>query len=198
MEAPGAPAPTPPGRRGRRWPWMAAGALVVLVILGGYIFAGTPSYSLYRFTAALQSHDATTALAYVDVDQAAQAATEVVVADFLARQRHPSNVVEAVGQGIARQAALQTVKPQVAARIRAEIGRIAADGSGNAGLPVGLLAVFLRVDVKRDGDQAWVTYNDPRQGPTRFRMSRQPDRSWKIAEFDRDWVRRQVQPHPAR
>lgn len=197
MEAPGFPARSAPGRRGRRWPWIA-GALAAVAFLGWFILAGTPSYSIYRFTAALRSHDAAAALAYVDVDQAAEAATEIVVTDFFARQGNPSNVVEGVGQGIARQVALQTVKPQVAARIRAEVGRIAADGNGGAGLPVGLVAVFLGVEVKRDGDQAWITYNDPRQGPTRFRMRRQPDRSWRIAEFDRDWVRRQMRQRPVR
>lgn len=38
-----------------------------------------------------------------------------------------------------------------------------------------------------------MTYTDARQGVTRFRMTQQFDRSWKITEFDRDWVRRQMQ-----
>jgi len=59
---------------------------------------GTPTYSLYRFASALQSRDATRALAYVDVDRVAEAAADVLVADAFARQRPPRNVFEPWGR----------------------------------------------------------------------------------------------------
>jgi hypothetical protein len=63
-------------------------------------------------------------------------------------------------------------------------------------LPLGLLAVIQGADMVRQGDEVWVTYTEPGQGVTRFKMSRQPDRSWKITSFDQDWVRHQVRQRP--
>ena len=168
------------------------------LLSGGFYVVGTPSYSLYCFAHALHSRDAAAALAHVDVDRVAEAAADVLVADAFARQRPPRNVFEAMGQGIARSAAQQNVKFQAAARVRAEVERMAdAAGQGSA-LPLGLLAVIQGADMVRQGDEVWVTYTEPGQGVTRFKMSRQPDRSWKITAFDKDWVRRQVRQRPPR
>jgi hypothetical protein len=170
------------------------GVFSALGLLSWYTLTGTPVYSVYRFTHAIQSRDADAAVEYVDMDRVAGAATEVLVADSFGRRRHSSNVFEAMGQGLA----LQTMKPQVAARVEAEIRRLAETGGGAGAVPVGLFAVFGGVGIRRDGDQAWVTYTDPRHGPTGFKMSRQADRSWKVTEFDPDWIRRQMRQHPPR
>jgi DUF2939 family protein len=191
-----APRPLPPPRRSRRW--LGIAVLAVTLLSGWFYVVGTPSYSLYRFAHALHSRDAATALAYVDVDRVAEAAADVLVADAFARQRPPRNVFEAMGQGIARSAAQLNVKLQAAARVRAEVQRMAdAAGRGSA-LPLGLLAVIQGADMARQGDEVWVTYTEPGQGVTRFKMSRQPDRSWKITAFDQDWVRHQVRQRPPR
>lgn len=191
-----APRPLPPPRRSRRWVGIAV--LAVTLLSGWFYVAGTPSYSLYRFAHALHSRDAAAALAYVDVDHVAEAAADVLVADAFARERPPRSVFEAMGQGIARSAAQQYVKLQAAERVRAEVQRVAdAAGQGSA-LPLGLLAVIQGADMVRQGDEVWVTYTEPGQGVTRFKMNRQPDRSWKITAFDKDWVRRQVRQRPPR
>ncbi|HEV8533013.1 MAG TPA: DUF2939 domain-containing protein [Methylomirabilota bacterium] len=191
-----APRPLPPPRRSRRW--LGIAVLAVALLSGWFYVVGTPSYSLYRFAHALHSRDPAGALAYVDVDRVAEAAADVLVADAFARQRPPRNVFEAMGQGIARSAAQQNVKLQAAARLRAEVERMAdAAGQGSV-LPLGLLAVIQGADMVRQGDEVWVTYTEPGQGVTQFKMSRQPDRSWKITAFDKDWVRRQVRQRPPR
>jgi len=192
-----APRPLPPPpRRSRRWLWIAV--LAAALLSGWFYVVGTPTYSLSRFASALQSRDATRALAYVDVDRVAEAAADVLVADAFARQRPPRNVFEAMGQGIARSTAEQTVKFQAAARVRAEVQRMAETAGQGSAMPVGLLAVIQGADMVRQGDEVWVTYTDPSQGVTRFKMSRQPDRSWKITAFDNDWVRRQARQPPPR
>jgi hypothetical protein len=188
------PLPSPP-RRSHRSLWIAVLTAVALLSVWFYV-VGTPTYSLYRFASALQSRDATRALAYVDVDRVAEAAADVLVADAFARQRPPRNVFEAMGQGIARSTAQQTVKFQAAARVRAEVQRMAETAGQGSAMPVGLLAVIQGADMVRQGDEVWVTYTDPSQGVTRFKMSRQPDRSWKITAFDNDWVRRQARQPP--
>lgn len=190
---PAQPASTHRGRRGL-WIPGALGVFAALGLLSWYTLTGMPVYSVYRFTHAIQSRDANAAVGYVDVDRVAGAATEVLVADYAGRRRQSSNVFEAMGRGLA----LQTMKPEIAARVEAEIRRLAESGGGAGAVPVGLFAVFGGVEIKRDGDQAWVTYSDPGQGPTGFKMSRQPDRSWKVTEFDPEWVRRQMRQHPPR
>ena len=192
-----APRPLPPPpRRSHRWLWIAV--LAAALLSGGFYVVGTPTYSLYRFASALQSRDATRALAYVDVDRVAEAAADVLVADAFARQRPPRNVFVAMGQGIARATAQQSVKFQAAARVRAEVQRMAETAGQGSAMPVGLLAVIQGADMVRQEDEVWVTYTDPNQGVTRFKMSRQPDRSWKITAFDNDWVRRQARQPPPR
>jgi hypothetical protein len=192
-----APRPLPPPPR-RSLRWLLIAVLAAALLSGWFYVVGTPSYSLYRFASALQSRDAARALAYVDVDRVAEAAADVLVADAFARERPPRNGFEAMGQGIARSVAQQSVKFQAAARVRAEVQRMAeAAGQGSA-MPVGLLAVIQGADMARQGDEVWVTYTDPSQGVARFKMSRQPDRSWKITSFDKDWIRRQARQPPPR
>ena len=179
--------PLPPPRRSHRSLWIAVLTAVALLSVWFYV-VGTPTYSLYRFASALQSRDVARALAYVDVDRVAEAAADILVADAFARQRPPRNVFEAMGQGIARSTAQQSVKFQAAARVRAEVQRMAEMAGQGSAMPVGLLAVIQGADMVRQGDEVWVTYTDPSQGITRFKMSRQPDRFWKITAFDQDWV----------
>ena len=179
---------------------VAAAALVLAALSGWYYLTGTPQYSLYRFAGAIHGRDASAAERFIDVDRVAQAASDVVVAQYLAGNSKAAHAIEALGQGTARTIAGQALKPLVAVRVRAEIRKAAeAGGSGTSGflLPAGIVAAFWGLDVAREGPGAWVIYRDPRAGQTRFRMTQQPDRSWRITEFDREWVGRHLKDAPA-
>jgi len=178
-------------RGSTRW-LLPAAALLLSALVVWYYLMGTPQYSVYRLAAAIHGRDAASAERFVDVDRIAQAASDTIAGDYLQHEPRAAQALEALGQGSARAAAARALKPLVAARVRAEIRKMAQNGGGERGvlaLPAGVLATFWGVEVAREAPDAWVTYTDPRRGATRFRMSQQPDRSWKITEFDRDWVR---------
>jgi hypothetical protein len=181
-----------------RW-LLPAAALLLVVLLVWYYVMGTPQYSLYRLAGALERHDTAATERFVDVDRIAQAASEIIAGDYLEQEPRAEKVLGALGLGSAR-AGARALKPLVAERIRAEIGKMAREGGAARGplaLPTGLVASFWVLDVKREPPDAWVSYEERGRGRTRFRMSQQPDRSWRITEFDRDWVRRQLrQPVP--
>jgi len=173
-----------------RW-LLPAAALFLAVLIVCYYVMGTPQYSLYRLAAALHRHDAAEAERFVDVDRIAQAASEVIAGDYLGREPRAAQVLGSFGLG----GAVRALRPLVAERVRAEIARMARDGSADRGplaLPAGLLASFWVLDVSREPPDAWVSYDERGRGQTRFRMTQQPDRAWRITELDRDWVRRQL------
>ena len=174
---------------------LAAAALVLAALVGWYYLMSIPQYSLYRFAGAIHAHDAAAAERFVDVDRVAQAASDVIIVEYLRGNSKAGQALEALGQGAARSVAGQALKPLVAARVRGEIRKMAESGGQGPGvlvLPAGIVMAFRGLAVARDAADAWVTYTDPRRGQTRFRMSRQPDRSWRITEFDGDWVRRHL------
>jgi predicted nucleic acid-binding protein len=171
---------------------LAAAALVLAALVGWYYVMGTPQYSFSRFAGAIHAHDAAAAERFVDVDRVAQAASDVIVAEYL---RGNSKAGQALGQGAARSVAGQAVKSLVAARVRGELRRMAETGGQGPSvlvLPAGMIAAFSGLAVEHDAEGAWVIYTDPRRGQARFRMSQQPDRSWRITELDLDWVRRHL------
>jgi hypothetical protein len=174
---------------------LVAAALVLAALLMWYYLMGTPQYSFSRFAGAIHAHDAAAAERFVDVDRVAQAASDVIVADYLRGNSKAANAIEVLGQGAAQSVAGQALKPLVAARVRGELGKMAETGGQGPSvlvLPAGMIAAFSGLAVERDAEGAWVTYTDPRRGKARFRMSRQPDRSWRITELDPDWVRRHL------
>jgi hypothetical protein len=185
----------------RAWVWGGPVAALALVALGGLYATTTPRYALYRLGVAMQQHDVAAAERYFDTDGIADRATDVIVADYFARQPAPTSEAEVNGRQLASSIAKRRLRPQVLARVRAEIRR-SVERSGihptSMALPVGLVAVLRSFEVSGSGPEAWVAYHDPAQGPIRFRMVRQPDRSWRIAEFDPDWVRRRTQENPPR
>ena len=173
-----------------RW-LLPAAALLLAALLVWYYVMGTPQYSLYRLAAALHRHDAAEAERFVDVDRIAQAASELIAGDYLGREPRAAQVLGSFGLG----GAVRALRPLVAERVRAEIARMARDGGADRGplaLPAGLLASFWVLDVSREPPDAWVSYDERGRGQTRFRMTQQPDRAWRITELDRDWVRRQL------
>jgi hypothetical protein len=187
------------GKRG--WVWGSAAAALVLATLTGLYATTTPRYALYRLGAAIQRHDVAAAERYFDVERIADRATDVIVTDFLDRQPAPATSAEANGRQLVASMAKRRVRPQVVARVRAEIRRSVERAGGQpvtVALPVGFVAVLQAFEVSRQGPDAWVAYRDPVQGPVRFRMSRQPDQPWRISEFDPDWVRRRVQEEQLR
>ena len=174
---------------------VAVAALALATLSGWYYLMGTPQYSLSRFAAAIHAHDAAAAERFINVDRVSQAASDVVASEYLGGNSAAARAIEALGEGTARTVAGQAVRPLVAARVRAEIRRIAAAGgseSGGFALPAGIVAAFWGLDVAREGPDVWVTYTEPRGEQTRFRMSQLPDRSWAITEIDREWVRRHL------
>jgi hypothetical protein len=174
---------------------LAAAALALAALVGWYYLMGTPQYSLYRFAGAIHAHHEAAAERFVDVDRVAQAASDVIVAEHLRGNSKAAQALEALGLGAARSVAGQALKPLVAARVRGEIRKMAETGGRGPGLlvlPAGMVAAFRELAVERNAADAWVTHTDPRRGQTRFRMSQQPDRSWRITEFDADWVRRHL------
>lgn len=176
-------------------------ATLVLAALGfWYYLMGAPQYSLYRLAHALDAHDLGAAERFVDVDRVAEAASEVIMREYLRANTRSAPSLEALGQAGARSAAGQMMKPLVAARVRSELRTMAEAGGKGPGVllpPAGIVVAFRELGVERDGGEAWVSYTHPRRGKTRFRMSQQPDRSWKIIEFDPDWVRRHLKGGPA-
>jgi hypothetical protein len=187
-----------PGRTAR-WPLPAA-SLLLAVLVAWYYLIGTPQYSIYRLTRALHDRDASAAERFVDVNRVAQSASDAIVAEYLTREPKAAQALEALAQGGARATAARAIEPLVAGRVRAEIRKMAdRGGSGPAGfvLPAGIVAAFWEPRVAREGADVWLTYTDRRGAQTRFRASQQPDRSWMITEFDREWVRRHLRDAPA-
>src|SRR6266851_5426316 len=74
----------------RGWAWGVPAALLGLVALAAVYATTTPRYALYRLGAAVQRHDVDDALRYFDVERIADRATDVLVADYLARQPAPA------------------------------------------------------------------------------------------------------------
>jgi hypothetical protein len=187
-----APGPPPRSRRVRRL--IGAGALILL-LWSWFDLTGQPQYSLYRLSSAIEAHDVAGAERYFDVEQISDAAARLVVADYLARQSGPTGPAQATGGQLGRSGAVEGMRPLVAVRVRAEIRRMvetAGPQQASIAVPAGFLGAFRAFQVSREGGEAWVSYADARKGVMRFRMTRQADRSWKITEFDRDWVRRQL------
>jgi hypothetical protein len=174
---------------------LAAATLVLAALVGWYYLMGTPQYSLSRFASALGAHDAAGAERFVDVDRVAQAASDVIVAEYLRGDPKAGQALDALGQGAARSVAGQALKPLVADRVRGEIRKMAASGGQGPGLlvlPAGIVAAFRGLAIEGDAEGTWVIYTDSRRGQARLRMSQQPDRSWRITELDPDWVRRHL------
>jgi len=186
-------------KRGRAW--AAPVILLVLAGLTGFYLTTTPRYALYRLGQAMQQHDVTAAEGYFDVERIADTATDVIVSDYLSRQPPPTTTAESNGRELVASLVRRRVRPQVVTRVRAEIRR-SVERAGiqetSMALPVGVLAVFQAFQVSRQGPDVWVTYRDPREGAVRFRMSRGPGQSWRVTEFDPEWVRRRVRDEQIR
>ncbi len=181
--------------------WGVPAAVLVLTAVGFFYVASTPRYALYRLGVAMQRHDVAAAERYFDVERIADAAAEVIVADYLARQPAPTTAAESAGHQLVAGIAKRRMRPQVVTRVRQEIRRSVERAGVHATalvLPIGALAVLRGFEVSSAGPDVWVTYRDPAQGPVRFRMSRQAERGWQISEFDREWVRRGVHEEPLR
>src|SRR5260370_18303389 len=132
----------------RGWAWGVPAALLGLVALAAVYATTTPRYGLYRVGAAVQRHDVDDALRYFDVERIADRATDVLVADYLARQPAPATPAEANGRQLVASLAKRRLRPQVIERVRTEVRRSvepAGARPGSAVLPVGAAAVPGRV-----------------------------------------------------
>jgi hypothetical protein len=185
----------------RGWGWAVPAVLLVLMALGGRYASTTPRYALYHLGAAMQRHDVAEAERYFDVERIADTAADVIAADYLSRQPAPTTEAEANGRRLVVTLIKRRVRPQLIARVRAEIRRSverAGVQPAAVALPVGVVAVLRAFHVARQGGDAWVTYQDPHEGPIRFRMRRQAGQPWRISEFDPEWVRRRAREEPIR
>jgi Protein of unknown function (DUF2939) len=183
-------------QRSRRLVWVVSAGLLFLLLWGWFDLSGRPQYSLYRLGAAIQSRDVVAAQGYFDIEKIADSAAQLLVADYFDRQPQPANDLQVVSRQMARDLAVQQMRPLVAARVRAEIQKTveaATPQQASLAVPAGLVGAFQSFAVSRQGGDAWISYLDAKQGVTRFRMMQQASRSWKITEFDREWVRRQTQ-----
>lgn len=181
--------------------WGVPVAVLVLAALGFFYVTSTPRYALYNLGMATQRHDVAAAERYFDVERIADAAADVIVADYLARQPAPTTAAESNGRELLASIVKRRVRPQVITRVRQEIRRSVERAGVHATslmLPIGALAVLRGFEVSGAGPDVWVTYRDPAQGPVRFRMSRQAGGGWQISAFDPEWVRRRVHEEPAR
>jgi hypothetical protein len=178
------------------------GGALLLVALGAVYATTTPRYALYRLGAAIDRHDVATAERYFDLERIADAATDVIVTDYLSRQPAPASAAEARGREIVAGIAKRRLRPAVLVRVRAEIRRSAERSgmqSASVVLPAGLLATLWAFEVSSDGPDVWVVYRgDAARGPVRFRMSRQPDRAWRISGLDPEWVRQRAREEQLR
>ena len=107
----------------RGWAWGVPAALLGLVALAAVYATTTPRYALYRLGAAVQRHDVDDALRYFDVERIADRATDVLVADYLARQPAPATPAEANGRQLVASLAKRRLRPQVIERVRTEVRR---------------------------------------------------------------------------
>jgi DUF2939 family protein len=185
----------------RRWAWVVPLVLLVLAALAGFYATTTPRYALYRLSEAMRRHDVTEAERYFDVERIADTAADVIVSDYLSRQPAPTTEAEVNGRQLVASIVKRRVRPQVITRVRSEIRR-SVERAGvqpvAVALPVGVVAVLRAFQISRQGGDAWVSYQDPHEGPIRFRMSHQADHPWRISEFDPEWVRRRAREEQIR
>jgi hypothetical protein len=188
-------------RREWRWAGPVLLLLLLLVALAGFYATTTPRYALYRLGEAVQRHDVVEAERYFDAERIADGAADVIVSDYLSRQPAPTSEAEVNGRQLVARFLKRRVRPQLITRVRAEIRRsVERAGVQPAAVawPVGVVAALRAFEISRQGGDAWVSYQDPREGPIRFRMSRQPDQPWRISEFDPEWVRRRAREEQIR
>lgn len=186
----------------RGWAWGGPAIALALVALGAAYASTTPRYALYRLGTAIDRHDVAAAERYFDLERIVDAATDVIVTDYLSRQPAPASAAEARGREVVAGIARRRLRPAVLVRVRAEIRR-SAERSGVPSapvvLPANLLATLWAFEISSDGPDVWVVYRgDVSRGPVRFRMSRQPGRSWRISELDPEWVRRRAREEQLR
>lgn len=185
----------------RGWVWAVPAVVLGLAALIGFYVPTTPRYALYRLGEAMRRHDVAAAERFFDVERIADHAADVIVADYLSRRPAPTTEAEANGRRLLASIVKRRVRPQLIARVRAEIHRSverAGIQRATVVLPVGVVAVLRGFRISRQGGDAWVSYQDPVEGPIRFRMSRQPDPPWRISELDPEWVRRRAREDPPR
>jgi Protein of unknown function (DUF2939) len=176
-------------------------AVLLLAVAGGLYATTTPRYALYRLGAAMQRHDLAEAERYFDVERIADTAADVIAADYLSRHPAPTTEAEANGRQFLTTLIKRRVRPQLVARVRAEIRRGVERADGPAApmtLPSGMIAVLRAFRITGQDGETWVSYQDSHEGSIRFRMSRQPGQPWRISEFDPEWVRRRVREQPIR
>jgi hypothetical protein len=174
---------------------------LLLATACGIYATSTPRYALYRLGVAIQRNDLAEAERYFDVERIADGAANVIAGDYLRRQPAPTTEAEANGRQLIVTLVKRRVRPQLIARVRAEVRRAVERAGGPAtpvALPTGLVAVLRAFRISGQDGDVWVSYQDPHEGPVRFRMSRQPGQPWRISEFDPEWVRRRAREEPIR
>jgi hypothetical protein len=75
--------------------------IIVLVLAGGFLYArGTPRYSIYLLTRALNNYDADEALRYIDVDSIAEGLAKSIFVDGSGQRKVSRDVSAAVSMNM--------------------------------------------------------------------------------------------------
>jgi hypothetical protein len=181
------------GRKRRRWPY-ALGAILLLLIIGGFVFwqiyKTRPSYSLALLVDAAQRNDAAAFDGVVD--------TSLVIQSFA-----PQVIDEATGRlGTALTpqmreritALVPTLIPNVAENLRGEVMQRVREKTTRAeGKPFFLMALLMPfiVDIKQEGDTAVVTAKSGERN-LELTMQRTPEKRWKVVAVKDDALAKRI------
>jgi hypothetical protein len=177
---------------------VAIALLLIAVLVGStwYSIAGTPEYSLYRLSHAIQARDVNAAERYLDVESVAKDVAEASVEYFRssAGQVAPtSGPWGQLGQAFAEsliELMLPGLKAKIENGVKETLRKSIAEGQTDNKLfaipnTVSDLRSKLRVD--RSGSAATATIYDGSKVVSKFKMAQQSNRTWKIAALDRQW-----------
>lgn len=168
-------------RKRRKWPFVL-GSILLLLIIGGFVFwqlyKSKPAYSLALLVDAAQRNDAAAFDKVVDTGQ--------VVGSFA-----PQVIDEATGRlGTALTPAMRkqietlvpTLIPNVAENLRSEVMKHIKEKTARAeGKPFFLVALFIpySVNIRQEGDTAIVT-DKSSERKLELTMQRTPENRWKV------------------
>ncbi|MBI2013924.1 MAG: DUF2939 domain-containing protein [Candidatus Rokubacteria bacterium] len=156
-------------------------ALVIGLGAGWYYVAGAPQYSLYLLALAFQDRDEAAIARHFDVEQVAADAADLVWATF--REKGGLRIDSRA------EAMIRDAKPQLglviktAARQGAQ--KVFGEAFGPVSFPFGLVTVWQRAGVARDGASAGVALRGPGGKDVHLWMATKPGQGWRVVVFDR-------------
>ncbi len=176
----------------RRRKWLRALGIVFAIIAASsvaawYFLSGTPEYSLYQLSRAIQAKDAEAAQRYIDLDRVADEATDTVI-DF-ARSKTSVGRPQ-LAQGLI-ELLLPALKAGVRDKFRTQLRETVEGGRTESrflSIPAQLADFRTRVRVERTGKSVVVSITKGTEVVSKFRMVHKLDRHWQIVALDREWL----------